>query len=126
MRVTPIRFTDDVPAMRRFLEALDLRPHISSDSGVGVDLRGGAGGVHLHAADRTEVPHQPGDTELSFEADEPLETVLARLHAAGFADAHIIDEGFGRSLRVTDPDGLPASVAEPMSDLYGYTGHDGP
>ena len=50
--------------------------------------------------------------------------MLARLLGAGFADAHIIDEPFGRSLRVTDPDGLDVFVAEPMSDFYGYIRHD--
>src|SRR3954447_20149981 len=72
MKVTPIRFTDDVPAMRRFAEALGLRPHLSADSGTWVDLRGGGGGVQLHAADRTEVPHRPRDTEPALAGDEAL------------------------------------------------------
>jgi hypothetical protein len=126
MRVTPIRFTNDVAGMRRFLEALGLQAHISSDSGVWLDLRGSGGGVQAHDAQRSEVPGRvSGETGLAFEADEPLEDVLARLLAAGFADAHIIDEQFGRSLRATDPDGLDVFVAEPMSDLYGYTRHGG-
>jgi hypothetical protein len=124
MRVLPIRFTADVPAMRRFLEALGLQPHITSDGGGWLDLRAAAGGVQLHTNERTDEPRRSGETGLSFEADEPLESVLARLLAAGFADAHIIDEEFGRSLRVTDPDGAVVWVAEPMTDFYGYTVHD--
>jgi hypothetical protein len=124
MRVTPIRFTADVAAMQRFLEALGLRPHISSNSGGWVDLRGAEGRVQVHTSERTDQPRQPGETGLSFEADEPLEAVLARLLAGGFSDAHIIDEGFGRSLRVTDPDGIATSIGEPMSDFYGFIDHD--
>jgi hypothetical protein len=99
MRVMPIRFTNDVAGMRRFFEALGLRPHISSDSGVWVDLRGSGGGVQAHDAKRSEEPGRAGgETGLAFEADEALEDVLARLLTAGFSDAHIIDEQFGRSL----------------------------
>jgi len=47
-----------------------------------------------------------------------LEDVLARLHAAGYRDAHIIDEAFGRSLRVTDPDGVAVQVNESDPQLY--------
>ncbi len=125
MKVTPVRYTDDVPAMRAFLEALGLPPQLSSDSGGWVLQRGDGGGVQLHTTAVTERPHQPGDTDLSFESDEPLEEVQARLISAGFTDAHIIDEEFGRSLRLTDPDGRQIHVAEPMSDLYGYQAHDG-
>lgn len=124
MRVTPIRFTNDVAAMRRFLEALGLQAHVTSDSGVWLDMRGRGGAVQAHDATRTDSPRRAGETALAFEADEPLEAVLARLLAAGFSDAHILDEQFGRSLRTTDPDGLDVFVAEPMSDFYGYTRHE--
>jgi hypothetical protein len=87
MRVTPIRFTNDVPAMRRFLEALGLRPYVTSDGGGCVDLRGGAGRVHVHTTTATEVPRRAGETGLSFEADEPLEDVMRRPHAAGLTRA---------------------------------------
>jgi hypothetical protein len=46
--------------------------------------------------------------------------VQARLGAAGF-EAQIIDESFGRSLRVVDPDGVAVQVNEAMRDDYGYT-----
>ena len=38
MRIRPVRFTNDVAAMRRFLEALGLRARIASDQGGWVDF----------------------------------------------------------------------------------------
>ena len=43
-----------------------------------------------------------------------------RLAAAGFP-SDIIDESFGRSLRVVDPDGVALQINEAMQDDYGYT-----
>jgi hypothetical protein len=62
----------------------------------------------------------PGETSLSCESDEPLEDVQARLRAAGY-ESDLIDESFGRSLRVIDPDGAAFQINEAMSDEYGYT-----
>jgi len=121
MRVRPVRFTDDVAAMRRFLEALGLRPRIASDNGGWVDfLTKESGGAALHEAATATSGYNAGETSLSFESEEPLEAVRDRLHAAGFADAHIIDEAYGRTLVVTDPDGVRVSVDEVQDDLYGY------
>lgn len=121
MRVRPVRFTDDVAAMRRFLEAMGLRARITSDGGGWVDLTAAAGLVGLHDAASSATGTAAGVTTLSFESEEPLEILLDRLHAAGFADAHIVDEAYGRVLVVTDPDGVEVHVDEVMSDLYGYT-----
>ena len=119
MKVFPVRFTDDPAAMRRFLEALGLTTTLASDGGGWVALDGSGGGVGLHAASTAEHPRSPGETELSFESDEPLENVQARLAAAGFP-SEIIDESFGRSLRVVDPDGQAFQINEAMTDEYGY------
>lgn len=121
MKVCPVRFTDDVAAMRRFLEALGMRARISATGGGWVDLTVGTEGLAaLHAAATSEFGHRAGETTLSFESEEPLEGVRDRLHAAGFADAHIIDEAYGRMLVVTDPDGIEVIVNEEQHDLYGY------
>lgn len=120
MKVFPVRFTADVPAQQHFLEALGLAPRVGSDNGGWVDLAADGGLVGLHAVATADQAHVPGDTGFSFEADEPLEAVADRLHSAGFPDAHIIDESFGRSLRVTDPEGFPVQVNEAMRDLHGY------
>lgn len=120
MRVIPVRFTNDTGAMRRFLEALGLAATIASDSGGWIELAGTGGGVGLHAADSAETEYSPGETSLSFESDEALEDVQVRLAAAGFP-SDIIDESFGRSLRVVDPDGVALQINEAMQDDYGYT-----
>ncbi|HLV59146.1 MAG TPA: VOC family protein [Natronosporangium sp.] len=121
MKVRPLRFTDDVPAMRRFLEALGLVPRISSQDGGWVSFTSpGEGMAALHSAAGSDRGHRAGETTLSFEADEPLEAVRDRLHAAGFTDAHIIDEAYGRALIVTDPDGVEIVIDEEPTDLYGF------
>jgi hypothetical protein len=120
MKVFPVRYTDDAAAMRRFLEALGLRSTIASDSGGWVALESAAGGVGLHAAALTDQPRSPGETDLSFESEEPLEAVQERLAVAGFP-SDIVDESFGRSLRVIDPDGVAVQVNEAMSDDYGFS-----
>ena len=35
-------------------------------------------------------------------------------------DAHIVDEAYGRTLFVTDPDGVRVAIDAQMTDLYGY------
>jgi PAS domain-containing protein len=113
----PIRYTDKMPQMRAFLEALGFQPRIAADAGNWVDFNGGGQGlVALH-----EVPAgQAGTDELAFETDEPLETLCKRLQDAGYADARIIDESYGHSLQVTDPDGRVVYVNARSDDMYGY------
>lgn len=120
MKVLAFRFTHDVPRMEAFLEALGLRADLASEPGTYVQLDAAAGAAVLHSAATADDPTMPGTTVLSFEADEPLEAVRDRLAAAGFAGAEIVDESFGRSLRIVDPDGVPIQVNEAMADLYGY------
>ena len=54
----------------------------------------------------------------SFEADEPLEAITDRLRAAGFDPGPILDEGFGRSMRVRDPDGVWVQINMFDRELY--------
>lgn len=118
MRVMPIRYTEDIEAMVRFYGALGLGLNTVSRAGGWVDLTAAGGMVGLHIASKTEQAMTSGRCEISFESDERLDDVVARLHAAGYADAHIIDEAFGRSLRVTDPDGVPLQVNQSDPSLY--------
>ena len=120
MKVLAFRFTDDVPRMQAFLAALGLSADLASESGTYVQLDAAAGAAVLHSAAEADQPTPSGTTAMSFEADELLEAVRDRLAAAGFADAVVVDESFGRSLRVTDPDGQQVQVNEAMTDLYGY------
>lgn len=119
MRVFPIWFCSDVDASAKFLEALGLDIDHPSRSGSWVEAAGSGGGIGVHSAHRTytEEPRTPGECALNFDSDEPLEQVQQRLFAAGFTDAHIIDETFGRSLRVTGPDGAEVRVNETDPEL---------
>ncbi len=111
MRVRPVRFTNDLGAMRRFLEALGLKARVESTTGGWVDFTIETTGMAaLHDASGAATGYRPGQTSLSFEADEPLEPLQDRLVAAGFTDAHIVDEAYGRTLFVTDPDGVWVAI----------------
>lgn len=75
-----------------------------------VQLSAGAGAVGIHDAAVSQ-GRPPGTTELGFTTDEPLETVADRPNDAGYA-YDLVDENFGRSIRVTDPDGVIARIQE--------------
>ena len=113
MRVLPIRYCADVEASIRFYRALGLELGAATRPGSWVELPAAAGILALHRS--TE---HAGDCELAFEADEPLEAVAARLAAAGFPTEPIVDESYGRSLRVRDPDGVYVQVNENDRSLY--------
>ncbi|MGW4527153.1 VOC family protein [Amycolatopsis sp. NPDC004378] len=113
MRVMPIRYSENVEALTRFYEALGLSVGSVSRPGGWVELPAAGGMLALH---RSEA--DTGRCELAFEADEPLEGVAARLKAAGFEPGPVIDEGFGSSLRVEDPDGVPVQINLYDRELY--------
>lgn len=113
MRVLPIRYCADVEASIRFYRALGLELGAATRPGSWVELPAAAGILALHRS--TE---HAGDCELAFEADEPLEAVAERLAAAGFPAEPIVDESYGRSLRVRDPDGVYVQVNENDRSLY--------
>jgi len=119
----PLRFTADVEAMRAFLERLGLRSRIESERGGWVDMVTGRGMVALHDAASSATGGQPGQTVLSFEADD-IDDLKNKLEKAGYADATIFDEAYGRVLSVTGPDSVTIVIDERAEDLYGYELHD--
>jgi hypothetical protein len=120
--VRPLRFTDDIPAMRGFLELLGMAPRVESRRGGWLDMVSGAGLVALHDAAESEVGAVAGGTSLSFEGAD-LEALAARLSDAGWTDATIWDEAYGRVLSVTDPDGEQIWADGYSDDDYGYRIH---
>jgi catechol 2,3-dioxygenase-like lactoylglutathione lyase family enzyme len=121
VKLMPIRYVHDMDAARRFYEALGLsfdvatRPPRTGPSRW-VELTAEVAALALHY-----VP--PGaaepEVELSFAATEPLEQVVARLRVAGFEPATaIVDESFGRSFTVRDPDGVVIQVNEPDPEFH--------
>jgi catechol 2,3-dioxygenase-like lactoylglutathione lyase family enzyme len=113
VKVMPIRYCADVAESTRFYRALGLELGASTRPGGWVELPAAAGLLALHRA-----AGAAGECELAFEADEPLEAVVARLAAAGYPAGPILDESYGRSVRVRDPDGVPVQVNENDRSLY--------
>lgn len=115
MKVLPIRYSADVEASVRFYRALGLDLGAASRPGGWVELPAPAGVLAVHAApDDAAV----GRCELAFQADEPLEDVAKRLRDNGFEPEPILDENFGRALRVKDPDGVVVQINEHDPTLY--------
>ncbi|MCP3856069.1 MAG: VOC family protein [Actinomycetia bacterium] len=110
MKLLPIVYVTDMDRSVRFYQLLGFKP--STVSEFWSQLEAGSGAMlGLHGATG---PLTPGtQVELNLVADRPLEEV-SRL--AGDHDfevgREIRDEIFGRSLVLTDPDGLAVQVNE--------------
>jgi catechol 2,3-dioxygenase-like lactoylglutathione lyase family enzyme len=121
MRVMAIRYVHDVETARRFYQALGLtlefasrRPRSGGES-VWTELAGSGGAnLALHQWD----DERDDGVQLTFQADEPLERVVDRLHQGGYELAtDIVDEAFGRSFTIRDPEGLLIQINENDYDL---------
>jgi catechol 2,3-dioxygenase-like lactoylglutathione lyase family enzyme len=117
MRPMTIRYVKDMDAARRFYLALGLTHDFTSRKprrgpSVWTELAGAPGtGLALHYA--PEGGDIDKSAELSFQSDEPLEDVVERLRAAGYEpETDIVDESFGRSFAIRDPEGLLIQVNE--------------
>ena len=115
MRVVPIRYSADVPAATRFYRAIGLEVGSASRPGAWIELPAASGMLAVHEAEGAAAA---GMCELAFEAEEPLEAVVARLRSAGFAPDPIVDENFGWSVRVRDPDGVWVQINRLDRELY--------
>ena len=114
MRVVPIRYSADVPAVTRFYEVLGLAVGPVSRPGTWVEMPAAGGMLAIHQA----AAGDEGRCELAFEANEPLEGVADRLRAAGFAPGSVVDENHGHCLRVLDPDGVWVQINAYDRELY--------
>ncbi|HXW45842.1 MAG TPA: VOC family protein [Streptosporangiaceae bacterium] len=122
MRVMAIRYVHDVDSARRFYQALGLTTEFASrrprrgGPPVWTELAGSGPGANLALHHSVEGP--AGSIELSFQADEPLEQVVDRLRGSGYEPAtEIVDEAFGRSFTIRDPEGLLIQVNENDHEL---------
>lgn len=122
LTLAAIRFTDDVPAMRRFLEALGLATTSTRGDGWAV-LATGAGQVWLHSAATSDSGAGAGTTELTGEVDD-LESSAQHLKDDGLS-CSIVDEAYARTLEVTDPRGDTLVLHDHDPEHYGYDQHAG-
>ncbi|MFD5225752.1 hypothetical protein ACFWHT_09050 [Microbacterium sp. NPDC058342] len=121
--VQPIWFHEDIAEVRGILEALGMRAAVVADRGGWVEMRADAGAVGVHSVTGRAEGHGPG-VGLSFQTTGDLHALAARLMDAGFA-ASILDEAYGRSIRIPDPDGgADVCVNDAPTDLYGYHRED--
>ncbi|MFI6106673.1 VOC family protein [Streptomyces sp. NPDC051310] len=108
LTVLPIRYVADVEASRDFYAGLGLAVRPEPGAAVWVRLTAAAGAVGVHAATVSQ-GRPPGATELGFTTDEPLEAVARRLESNGYP-YELVEENFGTSIRVTDPDGVVVQI----------------
>lgn len=118
MRLMPIVYVTDPEVSLPFYLALGFELDARDRHGIWIELRYGDALFALHRAiDPLEPPS--GRLQLSFDVTEALEETVERMRAAGLvSDAPIIDEAYGRSLQLYDPDGLPITILEQDRELY--------
>lgn len=116
LSVVALWYTPHIGSAVRVLKDIGARPRISSDAGTWHDFSAKNGGlVALHAGARTGL-------ELAFEDDGDVQSRVADLTAAGIESA-LIDESYGRSLRIRPPWGAEIRISKRRRDLHGYTEH---
>ena len=113
LSVLPVWVTPAVSAAAQALVGAGATRRIASESGAWADLAVDDGLVAVHAG--AEV-----GTLLSFEYDGDIDALADMVRAKGL-EVRVIDETFGRTLRLDHPDGAEEIwVNERQIDLYGY------
>lgn len=117
IRLAPVYFTGDMSRTSDFLAALGFAVEAEHRKGGWAELAAPSALLCLHTAPG-KYNQSGGQVELSFESDEDPDAVAARLADAGFADAVVLDENFGKILRVTGPDGSTIQINFSDRTLY--------
>ena len=102
MKLLVINYAQDFERSAKFYAALGLELPGELDP-TWTELQASGGVFALHSASSANRPK--AGYEVCMVAEEPLEDIQASLQAAGFDGGRIVEEDFGRSLRVVDPDG---------------------
>ncbi|WP_293910802.1 VOC family protein [Deinococcus sp.] len=117
MRPSVLLCTADVARAEAFYVGLGFKLRRHSRSGGWTELEWSDLLLFLHHAQT--LPPANGRLQLGFEAQEPLEILSARLIERGVAvSAEIVDEGFGRTLSLRDPDDNELVIVEHEPELY--------
>jgi catechol 2,3-dioxygenase-like lactoylglutathione lyase family enzyme len=115
MKMMPIVYVTDMERSVEFYEKLGMQPKTKDRSGMWFEFTAGSEVLALHLAKEL-----PRDTRLSlaFVSTQPLEGVVEQLQTRGLSPEGIVDEAFGRSFLIRDPDGLPIQINEHQEELY--------
>ena len=118
VRLRPMVHVEDMAAAVSFYEALGATVLHGSRDGDWVLLLLGDARIGLLAHPPNPEQNE-GTVELNFEATEPLDQLEGRLRTAGVTITRpTTDEGFGRQLQVTSPDGLLVKIDELDPELF--------
>ena len=104
MKLQPILYVTDMDAATAwYSQLLRTDPTVRGSHWTSFDVAGGY--LALHQTDQLD---SGGPVELSLVCDGALEDVVERVGFTG----PIIDEAFGRSIRLVDPTGIAVQVNE--------------
>ena len=107
MILMPIVYVTDMDRAVRFYSALGFAPDPNVHSRMWTQLRAGNGAILALHHETKPAPSSPLRVELALVATVPLHSLKPRLEGQGIACGPIVDEAFGFSMLVHDPDGLP-------------------
>lgn len=116
MRPMPIVYVTDMERSLEWYRAAVPGVETVSTSPYWSELRSDGSSFALHITDEVTRGTQLG---LAFTAHRRLEDIVDDWEAAGVSPSRgIADEAFGRSVVVTDPDGLAIQINEHEAELY--------
>lgn len=117
MKPYVLLYVTDVPRSRAWYEALGFGLRRLNRNGGWAELEWAGLLLYLHGAD---TPRPAGFALPGFEVTQPLDVLAARLRGAGIEapDTAILDEGYGRTLDLRDPDGYVWQIVEHEPELY--------
>lgn len=119
----PVVYVTNMARSRPFYEALGFEHRRTSRSGKWQEFQLGSTWLALHhSSTLPPFTTQRIELGLAVNADE-LDALARRLEAAQpKIDIFIVDEAFGRSFTIYDPDGLALLVMEQDVELYTTSG----
>ncbi len=111
MKLMPLVYVTNMERSVAFYSKLLPASNIVTSSPYWTELNVGGASLALHVAEA--VDHSGDGMALSLDAAVTLEQVVALLGEAGIErSSEICDQPFGRSVTVTDPDGLVIQINE--------------
>ena len=115
LTLMPIVYVRSMAGSLRFYQALGLTIRHEGDTWSELSL--GDAVLALHRGDPKASGASP--MGLAFVSHGPLESLLERLRQSGIDQPlEIVDEAYGRSVRLRDPDGLGIQINEHDPDLH--------